>query len=124
MSLFLIDYPFADRLYAGVLDMIAALGRLGPVVIFSDGDAVFQPRKVWRSGLWSAVNGNVLIYIHKEQMLDDVRRRFPARHYLVADDKLRILAAMKTRGGGGHDGVSASGPLRAGPGQPGPLPAR
>lgn len=95
-SLFLIDYPFADRLYPRALDVIAALGARGPVVIFSDGDAVFQPRKVARSGLWQAVAGRVLIYIRKETMLADVGRRFPADHYVVIDDKLRILDAIKT----------------------------
>ena len=94
-SLFLIDYPFADRLYPRALDVIAALRTLGPVVIFSDGDAVFQPRKVERSGLWQAVEGRVLIYIHKEAMLADVEYRFPASRYIVVDDKLRILDAIK-----------------------------
>ncbi len=95
MSSFLVDYPFADRLYAGALDAIAHLRRWGPTVILSDGDVVFQPRKIQRSGLWDAVQGRVLIYIHKEQMLDDVELRYPARHYVMVDDKLRVLAAMK-----------------------------
>ncbi|MGZ4955730.1 MAG: HAD family hydrolase [Methylobacter sp.] len=95
MSAFLVDYPFADRLYPGALDVIAYLGRWGPTVILSDGDVVFQPRKAQRSGLWDAVEGRVLIYLHKEQMLDDVEQRYPARHYVMVDDKLRILAAMK-----------------------------
>ena len=95
MSSFLVDYPFADRLYAGALDAIAHLRRWGPTVILSDGDVVFQPRKIQRSGLWDAVEGRVLIYIHKEQMLEDVEQRFPGRHYVMVDDKLRILAAMK-----------------------------
>ncbi len=95
MSAFLIDYPFADRLYAGALEAIAHLGTLGPTVILSDGDVVFQPRKIQRSGLWEAVEGRVLIYIHKEQMLADLQWRYPARHYVMVDDKLRILAAMK-----------------------------
>ncbi len=77
-SLFLIDYPFAQRLYPGVLDVIARFRRSGPAVIFSDGDAVFQPRKISRSGLWDAVDGHVLIYIHKEEMLADVERTVPA----------------------------------------------
>jgi FMN phosphatase YigB (HAD superfamily) len=94
-SSFLIDYPFANRLYPGSLDVIEHLGQWGPVVILSDGDVVFQPRKVQRSGLWEAVEGRVLIYIHKEQMLEDVERRYPAQHYFMVDDKLRILAAMK-----------------------------
>ena len=95
MSSFLVDYPFADRLYPGALDAIARLRTWGLTVILSDGDVVFQPRKVQRSGLWAAVEGRVLIYIHKEQMLADVERRYPARHYVMVDDKLRILAAMK-----------------------------
>ena len=95
MSTFLIDYPFADRLYAGALGVVEHLQRFGTPVILSDGDAVFQPRKVQRSGLWQAVDGRVLIYIHKELMLDAVQRRYPARHYVMVDDKLRILSAMK-----------------------------
>jgi len=95
MSSFLLDYPFADRLYPGALAAIAHLRTFGPTVILSDGDVVFQPRKVQRSGLWKAVEGRVLIYIHKEQMLDDIEARYPARHYVMVDDKLSILAAMK-----------------------------
>jgi len=96
MSSFLVDYPFADRLYPDVVDTIAHLGRSGTTVILSDGDAVFQPRKIQRSGLWEAVGGRVLIYIHKEKMVDDLLVRYPARHYILVDDKLRILAAMKS----------------------------
>ncbi len=95
MSLFLIQYPFADRLYPGVPELLRTLRERARTVILSDGDAVFQPLKVARSGLWDAVAGDVLIYIHKEQMLDDVERRYPARHYVMVDDKVRILAAMK-----------------------------
>ena len=95
MSTFLIDYPFADRLYPRVLDVVRRLSRFGPTVILSDGDVVFQPRKVLRSGLWDAACARVLIYIHKEQMLESVQRHYPARHYVMVDDKLRILAAMK-----------------------------
>jgi FMN phosphatase YigB (HAD superfamily) len=95
ISLFLVDYPFADRLYSGVFEVIARFRSRGPTVIVSDGDVVFQPRKVERSGLRQAVAGHVLIYIHKEEMLDDVEQRYPARHYVMIDDKLRILAAMK-----------------------------
>jgi FMN phosphatase YigB (HAD superfamily) len=95
ISAFLVDYPFANRLYPGSLDAVAHLGQWGPTVILSDGDVVFQPRKVQRSGLWEAVDGRVLIYVHKEQMLDDVERRYPANRYVMVDDKLRILAAMK-----------------------------
>jgi FMN phosphatase YigB (HAD superfamily) len=95
MSSFLVDYPFSDRLYPGAIGAIAHLRTWGLTVILSDGDVVFQPRKVRRSGLWDAVEGRVLIYIHKEQMLDDLEQRYPARHYVMVDDKLRILAAMK-----------------------------
>ena len=95
MSTFLVDYPFADRLYPGALAAVAHVGGIGPAVVLSDGDVVFQPIKVQRSGLWNAVGGRVLIYIHKEQSLADVEARFPARHYVMIDDKLRILAAMK-----------------------------
>ncbi len=95
MSSFLVDYPFARRLYPAALAVIGHLGNLGQTVILSDGDVVFQPRKVQRSGLWDAVSGRVLIYIHKEQMLDAVVQQFPARHYIIVDDKPRILQAMK-----------------------------
>jgi len=95
ISLFLLHYPFADRVYPGALDVMRRLRAQGRVVILSDGDVVFQPRKIERSGLWAAAEGEVLVYIHKEQMLDDVERRYPARRYVMVDDKLRILAAMK-----------------------------
>ena len=95
VSSFLIDYPFANRLYPNSLDVLDRFRASGPVVILSDGDAVFQPRKVQRSGLLEAANGNVLIYIHKELELDDVERRYPADHYVLVDDKLRILTAVK-----------------------------
>ena len=96
MSSYLVDYPFADRLFPGALDVIRACSRWGTTVILSDGDVVFQPRKVERSGLWRAVEGRVLIYIHKEHELSDVERRFPARHYVLVDDKLRILSAVRS----------------------------
>jgi FMN phosphatase YigB (HAD superfamily) len=99
ISSFLIDYPFAQRLYPGALAALARCERLGPTVILSDGDVVFQPRKVQRSGLWQAVEGRVLIYLHKEQMLPAVERRYPARHYVMVDDKLRILTVMKGQWG-------------------------
>ena len=95
MSSFLVDYPFASRLYPGALDTIRHLRTWGLPVILSDGDVVFQPRKIQRSGLWAAVEGRVLIYVHKERMLDAIAERYPARHYVMVDDKLRILAAMK-----------------------------
>jgi FMN phosphatase YigB (HAD superfamily) len=99
LSLYLFHYPFADRLFPGALEAIARVGAHGPAAILSDGDVVFQPRKVERSGLWAAVDGRVLIYIHKEQMLDDVERRHPAKRYVMVDDKIRILAAMKAAWG-------------------------
>ncbi len=95
MSSYLVDYPFANRLYPGALDVLEKLRAWGPTVILSDGDVVFQPRKVQRSGIWEAVDGHVLIYIHKEEELDDVARRYPAQHYVLVDDKPRILAAVK-----------------------------
>jgi len=94
-SLFLLHYPFATRVYPGALDAIHQLERHGRVVILSDGDVVFQPHKIALSGIWGAAEANVLIYIHKEQMLDDVERRYPAERYVMVDDKVRILAAMK-----------------------------
>lgn len=99
MAQWLLDYPFAQRLYPGALQVLARFSRAGPVVILSDGDVVFQPHKVQRAGIAAAVDGRVLIYIHKEQALDDVRRRHPARHYVLVDDKPRILAAVKQQWG-------------------------
>src|SRR5215813_6097508 len=95
MSNWLVDYPFADRLYPGALDVVKHVRQWGPAVILSDGDAVFQPRKVERSGLWRAVDNRVLIYIHKERELEYVERLYPADHYVLIDDKLRILTAVK-----------------------------
>src|SRR5712671_2025961 len=95
VSSYLLNYPFADRLFAGSIDVIEHLGAWGPTVILSDGDVVFQPRKVERSGLYEAVERRVLIYIHKEQELDDVELRYPAEHYVLVDDKVRILTAVK-----------------------------
>jgi FMN phosphatase YigB (HAD superfamily) len=100
MSSWLVDYPFADRLYPGALDAVKHVQQWGTHVILSDGDAVFQPRKVERSGLWRAFDGRVLIYIHKEEELDDVARLYPADHYVMIDDKLRILSAVKKIWGG------------------------
>src|SRR6266446_4453775 len=94
VSSFMIDYPFANRLYPGSLDVLERLRGWGPTVVLSDGDVVFQPRKVQRSGLGDAVDG-VLIYVHKERELDDVEQRYPADHYVLVDDKLRVLAAVK-----------------------------
>ncbi len=99
MSSFLVDYPFASRLYPGTLDVLKHLDAWGTTVILSDGDVVFQPRKVQRSGLWDAVDGRVLIYIHKERMLPAVERRYPARRYIMIDDKVRILHAVKSAWG-------------------------
>src|ERR1700677_3094873 len=95
MSSYLINYPFADRLFLSVFEGLKRLGGFGATVLLSDGDVVFQPHKVERAGLSDAVDGRVLIYIHKEEALDDVERRFPAEHYVLIDDKPRILAAIK-----------------------------
>jgi FMN phosphatase YigB (HAD superfamily) len=95
MSSFLVDYPFANRLYPGSLDVLAQFRLMGPTVLLTDGDVVFQPRKVERSGLAEAVDAHVLIYIHKELALPDVEARYPSRHYVMVDDKPRILAAVK-----------------------------
>ena len=95
IALFLLNYPFAERLYPHALDVIARLQTRGPVAIVSDGDVVFQPYKIVRSGLWDAAGGRVLVYIHKEMMLDDIERRYPARRYVMVDDKVYVLAAIK-----------------------------
>jgi FMN phosphatase YigB (HAD superfamily) len=92
---YLLQYPFRDRLYPGALAAIGILRRRAPVVILSDGDAVHQPNKIERSGIRQAVDGHVLIYVHKELMLEDIERRYPAAHYVMVDDKLRVLAAIK-----------------------------
>ena len=99
MSSYLVDYPFANRLYPGALDVLERMRGWGQTVILSDGDVVFQPRKVERSGIFEAVEGRVLIYIHKEEELDDVEQRYPAAHYVLVDDKPRILAAVKNAWG-------------------------
>jgi len=95
LSSYLVDYPFANRLFPASLDVLERLRTWGRTVILSDGDVVFQPRKVERAGLFEAVDGHVLIYIHKERELDDVARRYPAAHYVLVDDKPRILDAVK-----------------------------
>jgi FMN phosphatase YigB (HAD superfamily) len=95
MSAFLLEYPFAQHLYPRALETIAHLRTLGLPVILSDGDVVFQPRKVQRSGIWDAVEGRVLIYLHKERALEAMQRRYPAAHYVMIDDKPLLLAAMK-----------------------------
>ncbi len=95
VSSFLVDYPFASRLYPRALEAIRRLSAVGQTVILSDGDVVLQPRKLLRSGIWDAVDGRVLIYIHKEEMLNAVAARYPARHYVMIDDKLRLLARIK-----------------------------
>ena len=89
------NYPFANRVFPNALDAVEHVKQGGKAVILSDGDVVFQPRKIERSGLFEAVEGNVLVYIHKEQELDDVERRYPSDHYVVIDDKLKILTAVK-----------------------------
>ena len=95
----LLDYPFADRLYSHALEAVEHVRQWGSPTILSDGDAIFQPRKILRSGLWEAFDGNVLIYVHKEKELKDVARRYPAAHYTLIDDKARILAAVKAAWG-------------------------
>jgi FMN phosphatase YigB (HAD superfamily) len=99
MSSWLVDYPFAERLYAGALEAVNHVQQWGAAVILSDGDAVFQPRKVERSGLWAAFEGRVLIYVHKERELAEVERLYPAMRYVMIDDKLRILNAVKAAWG-------------------------
>ena len=95
LSFYLVDYPFAQVLYPGALEVLKRLRSHAPTVILSDGDVVFQPRKAQQSGIWDAVDGNVLIYIHKENELEDVERHHPADHYVLIDDKPRILTAIK-----------------------------
>jgi FMN phosphatase YigB (HAD superfamily) len=99
VSHFLISYPFANRLYPGSLDALDHCATIGTTAILSDGDVVFQPRKVRRAGLYDLVDGRVMIYIHKEHELGDVAQRFPADHYVFVDDKVRILAAVKAAWG-------------------------
>jgi FMN phosphatase YigB (HAD superfamily) len=99
VSQFLITYPFANRLLPGSLDAVDHCATIGTTAILSDGDVVFQPRKIHRSGLYDAVGGRVLVYIHKEHELDDVEERLPADHYVLVDDKVRILAAVKAAWG-------------------------
>jgi FMN phosphatase YigB (HAD superfamily) len=95
VSHFLVNYPFATRLFPDSLDVVEYVKQWGEAVILTDGDVVFQPLKIERSGIWDSVDGKVLIYIHKEQELEDVEKRFPASHYVLIDDKLRILDAVK-----------------------------
>jgi FMN phosphatase YigB (HAD superfamily) len=99
VSSYLVNYPFANRLFSCSLDVVEHLNKFGPTVILSDGDVVFQPRKIERSGLFEAVDKRVLIYVHKEYELADVEARFPAEHYVLVDDKLRILSSIKQRWG-------------------------
>ena len=95
ISSYLVNYPFANRLFPGSLDVLERFATIGPTVILTDGDVVFQPRKIERSGLGAAVEGRILVYIHKEVELDDVAARFPAEHYVLVDDKLHLLTAVK-----------------------------
>lgn len=99
MSSFLLDYPFAERLYPGALDALARLAAAGTVVMLSDGDVVFQPHKIERAGIWQALDERVLIYVHKEDMLADIEWRYPAAHYVLIDDKPRVLDAIKRQWG-------------------------
>jgi len=96
MSEFLLEYPFAARLFPRALEAVAYLNSLGRPVVLSDGDVVFQPRKIQRSGIWDAVAGRVMIYVHKERVLDHMQQRYPATHYVMVDDKPNLLAAMKS----------------------------
>jgi FMN phosphatase YigB (HAD superfamily) len=96
---YLLDYPYAERLYAGALEALAHLRAAGPTVVLTDGDAVFQPRKIERAGIRDVVDADVLVYVHKEEELDDVERRYPAERYVLVDDKLRILTAAKRHWG-------------------------
>jgi FMN phosphatase YigB (HAD superfamily) len=100
MSDFLLEYPFTSRLFPQAIEAVAHLRTLGLPVVLSDGDIVFQPRKIQRSGIWAAVEGRVLIYLHKEKMLEHMQQRFPAKHYVMVDDKANLLAAMKSALGG------------------------
>ena len=98
-SMYLVDYPFANRLFPNSLDAIEHARNMGKAIILSDGDVVFQPHKIYRSGIYDAIDGEVLIYIHKETELDDVAQRYPADHYVLVDDKVRILAEVKRQWG-------------------------
>ena len=97
MSSYLLDYPFSERLYPDAMETVAHLRSLGTTAILSDGDMVFQPRKIERAGVWDAVGGNVLVYVHKQHMLVAIQQRYPAAHYVMVDDKPHILDAMKQR---------------------------
>lgn len=99
ISSYFLDYDFKQRIYPKSLDVIKHLQSFGKVVILTDGDVVFQPRKILRSGLWNAVDGNVLIYIHKEDELKQIEKKYPAEHYVMIDDKIRILSAIKNQWG-------------------------
>jgi FMN phosphatase YigB (HAD superfamily) len=96
MSEFLLEYPFAARLFPRALEAVAHLRRIGRPVVLSDGDIVFQPRKIQRAGIWDAVDGRVMIYLHKERVLDHMQQRYPAKHYVMVDDKPNLLSAMKS----------------------------
>ncbi len=115
MSQFLLEYPFASRLFPGALEAIAHLRSLGSPAVLSDGDIVFQPRKIQRSGIWDAVEGRVMIYVHKEKVLDHVQLRFPAEHYVMVDDKANLLGGNESGAGRAtDDGIRASRALCAG----------
>ena len=96
MSEFLLEYPFVARLFPRALEAVAHLSRIGRPVVLSDGDIVFQPRKIQRAGIWNAVDGRVMIYLHKERVLDHMQQRYPAKHYVMVDDKPNLLSAMKS----------------------------
>jgi FMN phosphatase YigB (HAD superfamily) len=96
MSEFLLEYPFAARLFPRALEAVDHLRKIGRPVVLSDGDIVFQPRKIQRAGIWDAVDGRVMIYLHKERVLDHMQQRYPAKHYVMVDDKPNLLSAMKS----------------------------
>ncbi len=100
LSEYLLEYPFAELVFPQALAAVAHVGGLGRPVVLSDGDVVFQPRKIRRAGIWDAVDGRVLIYLHKERVLDHIRQRYPAAHYVMIDDKSNLLASMKSAMGG------------------------
>ncbi len=95
LSSILYGFPFAECLYPGALQAIHHVKSLGLPVILSDGDQLFQRYKIRAAGLETAVDGRVLVYVHKEQSTDDIRKRYPATHYVMVDDKPRIHTAMK-----------------------------
>jgi FMN phosphatase YigB (HAD superfamily) len=95
LSAFVLDYPFAERLYPRALEVLAHLRACAPTVIFTEGDLVFQPRKLRSAGIWDAAGGQAIVCLHKTFALTLLHRRYPAAHYFMIDDKPALLAAMK-----------------------------